>query len=75
LIITPSLAAKFARRGSKIVAQKGQPGRILSTEDIDHYHRIVVALSETIRIMKEIDIAIDAYGGWPGAFAPMENPK
>jgi predicted helicase len=48
--------------------KKGNPGRILSPEDIDHYHRIVVALSETIRLMKEIDEAIDSHGGWPGAF-------
>lgn len=48
--------------------KKGKPGRLLSPEDITHYHRIVVALSETIRIMQEIDIAIDSHGGWPGAF-------
>ena len=29
---------------------------------------IVVALSETIRIMAEIDEVIEAHGGWPGAF-------
>ena len=45
--------------------KKGQPGRKLTAEDIDHYHRIVVALSETIRIMKEIDEVIEAHGGWP----------
>ena len=28
----------------------------------------VVALSETIRIMAEIDEVIEAHGGWPGAF-------
>jgi predicted helicase len=49
--------------------KKGNPGRILSPQDIDHYHRIVVALSETIRIMKDIDIAIETHGGWPGAFS------
>ena len=45
--------------------KKGQPGRLLSPEDIDHYQRIVVALHETIRIMGEIDEAIDEHGGWP----------
>ena len=49
--------------------KKGQPGRTLRPEDIDHYQRIVVALSETIRIMKEIDAVIEEHGGWPGAFA------
>jgi len=29
----------------------------------------VVALSETIRLMKEIDEVIETRGGWPGAFA------
>ena len=41
---------------------------MLTDEDIDHYQKIVVALSETIRIMAEIDEVIDAHGGWPGAF-------
>ncbi|MFH1269328.1 MAG: type ISP restriction/modification enzyme, partial [Planctomycetota bacterium] len=45
-----------------------RPGRVLTDEDIDHYQEIVVALSETIRIMAEIDEVIDQHGGWPGAF-------
>jgi predicted helicase len=49
--------------------KKGKPGRILTEEDINHYQKIVVALNETIRIMKEIDEVIDKHGGWPGAFA------
>lgn len=48
---------------------KDRKGRILSDEDIAHYHKIVVALSETIRLMQEIDAVIDQHGGWPGAFA------
>jgi len=47
---------------------KDRKGRTLSVEDIAHYQKIVVALSETIRIMAEIDEVIDAHGGWPGAF-------
>jgi len=47
---------------------KDRKGRMLSGEDIEHYHKIVVALSETIRIMAEIDQVIDRHGGWPGAF-------
>ena len=42
--------------------------RCLSTDDLKHYMKIVVALRETIRIMPEIDKAIDAHGGWPEAF-------
>ena len=47
---------------------KDRKGRKLSKDDIEHYQKIVVALSETIRIMKEIDEVIEKHGGWPGAF-------
>jgi predicted helicase len=47
---------------------KDRKGRTLSEDDITHYQKIVVALAETIRVMKEIDEVIDAHGGWPGAF-------
>ncbi|MBH52575.1 MAG: hypothetical protein CL785_05455 [Chloroflexi bacterium] len=43
-------------------------GRMLSKDDLAHYQKIVVALTETIRIMGEIDEIINQYGGWPGAF-------
>lgn len=56
-----------------------RPGRVLTDEDLDHYQKIVVALSETIRIMAEIDDVIEAHGGWPGAFitdtGEVEKPK
>jgi predicted helicase len=45
-----------------------RPGRVLTENDINHYQKIVVAISETIRIMGEIDEVIEAHGGWPGAF-------
>lgn len=48
--------------------KKGNPGRTLTAEDIVHYHKIVISLTETIRIMKEIDEVIETHGGWPGAF-------
>ena len=41
---------------------KDRKGRLLSGEDITHYQRLVVALKETIRLMKEIDQAIQE---WP----------
>lgn len=47
---------------------KVRKGRVLSAEDITHYQKIVVALNETIRLMKEIDEVIEEHGGWPGAF-------
>ncbi|MFH1882381.1 MAG: type ISP restriction/modification enzyme [Planctomycetota bacterium] len=44
---------------------KDRRQRELSYEDISHYEKIVVALGETIRLMKQIDEIIDAHGGWP----------
>jgi predicted helicase len=44
---------------------KDRKGRTLSSDDLHHYQKIVVALAETIRLMAEIDAAIDAHGGWP----------
>ena len=41
---------------------KDRVGRRLTYDDLTHYQRIVVALSETIRLMAEIDAAIPA---WP----------
>ena len=41
---------------------KDRKGRKLSSDDIDHYQKIVVALNETIRLMREIDEIIP---GWP----------
>lgn len=52
---------------------KDRKGRTLSKDDITHYHKIVVALSETIRLMKEIDEVIDKHGGWPDAFKSTQN--
>ncbi len=54
---------------------KDRRGRVLSAEDIAHYQKIVVALSETIRLMAEIDRVIEAHGGWPGAFVTDRAPS
>ena len=54
---------------------KDRKGRTLSDDDIAHYQKIVVALSETIRLMQEIDAVIDEHGGWPGAFAPSTGEE
>ncbi|BAZ18635.1 adenine specific DNA methyltransferase (plasmid) [Calothrix sp. NIES-4071] len=40
---------------------KDRKGRRLSDEDIQHYQRIVVALKETIALMKKIDDAIPGF--------------
>lgn len=52
---------------------KDRKGRVLSAEDITHYQKIVVALNETIRLMKKIDEVIEQHGGWPGAFKAGEK--
>ena len=49
----------------KWLADRKKAGRKLSAEDIEHYHKIVVAINETIKIMKQIDEVVDAHGGWP----------
>ncbi|NIJ62706.1 type ISP restriction/modification enzyme [Qipengyuania flava] len=49
--------------------QNPRPGRVLTEEDILHYRRVVTALTETRKIMAEIDQAIEEQGGWPDAFA------
>jgi len=47
---------------------KDRKGRRLSTEETAHYVKVVAALSETIRLMEEIDSVTNRYGGWPAAF-------
>jgi predicted helicase len=44
---------------------KDRKGRTLTEEEIEHYQKIVVAINETIHIMKEIDEGIEEHGGWP----------
>ena len=51
---------------------KDRKGRTLSADDLAHYQKIVVALSETIRLMQEIDEVIEQHGGWPNAFQTGE---
>jgi hypothetical protein len=46
----------------------GQPGRILSPDDILHYRKIVTAIAKTIALQAEIDRVIAAAGGFPDAF-------
>jgi predicted helicase len=49
----------------KWLAERKKAGRKLSAEDIEHYHKIVVAINETIKIMNQIDEVIEYHGGWP----------
>jgi len=43
---------------------KDRRERELSAEDIVHYGKVVSALGETIRIMREVDGVIESAGGW-----------
>lgn len=52
---------------------KPREGRILTDDDILHYRRMVTALTETRRVMAEIDTVIESHGGWPGAFKVAEG--
>ena len=66
----PEVVWEFHIGGYQVCAKwlKDRKGRTLSKDDIAHYNKIVVALSETIRLMKKVDEVIDEHGGWPGAF-------
>ena len=55
--------------------KKGNSGRTLTDEDIAHYQRIIIALTETIRLMAEIDERIESYGGWPDAFLTSDETE
>ncbi|MFX1451672.1 MAG: type ISP restriction/modification enzyme [Promethearchaeota archaeon] len=46
-------------------AKLGKKGKPLTVNDVDCFKKIVIAINETIRIMKEIDYLIEEYGGWP----------
>jgi len=47
--------------------------RSLSDEDITHWLRVYAALEATQGLMQQIDAAIEAHGGWPGAFS-LDHP-
>jgi hypothetical protein len=49
-------------------------GRVLTDEDIIHYRRVIVALTETIRLMEKVDKVIDQQCGWPDAFYAPPPP-
>ena len=62
------MMAPYAIAHMKIGPKLAETGYRFGTSERAHYQKIVVALSETIRLMAEIDRVIDAHGGWPGAF-------
>lgn len=44
---------------------KGYKGRELSKAEIKHFERVLLSINETMKIAKDIDKVIEAYGGWP----------
>jgi hypothetical protein len=66
----PEAVWKFHIGGYQVCEKwlKDRKGRTLSDDDILHYQKIVVALAETIRLMREVDEIIGQRGGWPGGF-------
>jgi predicted helicase len=63
----PSAVWNFHIGGYQVCEKwlKDRKTRTLTYEDIQHYQKIVVALSETIRLMEEVDQVIATAGGWP----------
>ena len=62
------VCAKWLKDRQAKWGKNPRPSRKLTSDDIAHYQKIIVALAETIRLMKEIDEIIDQHGGWLGAF-------
>ena len=54
---------------------KDRNGRTLAFADLHHYQKVVVALTETIRLMAEIDALIDAHDGWPMDRGHKSSPQ
>ena len=48
--------------------------RSLSQDDITHWLRIYASLEATQKLMLQVDEAIEANGGWPGAFSQNHPP-
>ena len=48
--------------------------RSLSPDDITHWLRVYAALQATQKLMLQVDEAIEAHGGWPGAFSQNHPP-
>ena len=54
--------------------RRGQPGRALSAEDIEHFRAMVAAIRGTRLVMAQIEEAIEAAGGWAAAFGGATTP-
>ena len=66
-------ARKWLKDRTASGGKRPSPGRVLTTEDILHYRRMIVAMDKTIDIMALIDAEIEKHGGWPDAFRGMTD--
>lgn len=44
---------------------KDRRGLTLTDDDVMTYRRILASIGLTIRLMRDIDVAINRHGGWP----------
>jgi hypothetical protein len=58
----------------KWLDDRRKAGRSLSQDDIIHWLRVYAALQATQKLMVQVDVAIEANGGWPGAFSQDHPP-
>ncbi|CAN5474422.1 hypothetical protein BH11PSE7_BH11PSE7_00070 [soil metagenome] len=58
----------------KWLDDRRKAGRSLSQDDITHWLRIYASLQATQSLMLQVDEAIEANGGWPGAFSQNHPP-
>ena len=64
--------------GVELEKRKGEIVKLstnTTTASLPHYHKIIIFLTETIRLMAEIDQVIESHGGWPGAFTNEKKTK
>ena len=64
MISEPKAKIKFIFLGGSSVGEKSYPNYVAQAY-WTQYEKIVVALGETIRLMKQIDEVITAHGSWP----------
>jgi hypothetical protein len=58
----------------KWLDDRRKAGRSLSQDDITHWLRVYAALRATQKLMQQVDAAVEANGGWPGAFSQNHPP-
>lgn len=58
----------------KWLDDRRKAGRNLSQDDVTHWLRVYAALEATQQLMLQVDVAIEANGGWPGAFSQNHPP-